>query len=89
VFKALGQGNGTPSLQAVVVKTLDKSRAGVASSTIQIGQNVGNAVAPIIGSFFVKSFGYEPTFLGAGGMILGIGMLLVVLQRRKENIDID
>ncbi len=85
VFKALGQGNGTPSLQATAVKALDKSRAGVASSTIQIGQNVGNAVAPIIGSFFVKGFGYEPTFIGAGGLILTIGMTLVLLQKRKDN----
>ena len=83
VFKALGQGNGTPSLQATAVKSLDKSRSGVAASTIQIGQNVGNAVAPIIGSFFVKSYGYESSFIGAGAIILVFAMTLVLLQKRK------
>lgn len=84
VFKALGQGNGTPSLQATAVKKLEKSRAGVATSTIQIGQNVGNAVAPILGSFVVKASGYETAFIGAGWVILIFGMLLVWLQYRKD-----
>ena len=84
VFKALGQGNGTPSLQATAVKKLEKSRAGVATSTIQIGQNVGNAVAPILGSFVVKASGYETAFIGAGWVILIFGMLLVWMQYRKD-----
>ena len=84
VFKALGQGAGVPSLQAHVIKKLDKSRAGTATSTIQIGQNIGNALAPILGSFFVKSFGYEQMFCGFGILLAGCGMLLLWLQYRKE-----
>lgn len=84
VFKAVGQGSGTPSLQAHVVKTLDKSRSGVATSTIMIGQNVGNAVAPIVGSFFVKSFGYEKMFCGYGMILLAGGLLILLCQYRKE-----
>ena len=84
VFKAVGQGSGTPSLQAHVVKTLDKSRSGVATSTIMIGQNVGNAVAPIVGSFFVKSFGYEKMFCGYGVILLAGGLLILLCQHRKE-----
>ena len=55
VFKAMGQGSGTPSIQAYCVKSLDKSRAGVTSSTILIGQSIGNAVSPILGSFVVRA----------------------------------
>lgn len=51
VCRALGQGAGTPCLQAHTVRTLDASKAGVAVSTIVIGQNLGNALAPIGGSF--------------------------------------
>jgi MFS family permease len=84
VFKAFGQGSGTPSLQAHAVKTLDKSRAGVATSTIMIGQNVGNAVAPIVGSFFVTAYGYEKMFCGFGVILLLAGMLILFLNHRKE-----
>ncbi len=88
VFKALGQGNGTPSLQATAVKKLDKSRAGVATSTIQIGQNIGNAVAPILGSFVVKASGYETAFIGSGAIILVFGMLLVLNRWRKDRMNL-
>ena len=85
IFKSMGQGSGIPSLQAYVVKTLDKERSGVAVSTIMIGQNVGNALAPIAGSFFVKAFGYEKMFCGFGGLMLVGGLLILLLQYRKEN----
>lgn len=83
-FKALGQGSGTPSLQAHCVKTFDKERAGVATSTIMIGQNVGNAIAPIIGSFFVGSVGYNGMFCGAGVIILLLGFMLILIQYKVE-----
>ena len=67
-----------------MVKTLDKSKAGVATSTIMIGQNVGNAVAPIAGSFFVGPFGYEGMFCGFGVILLVAGMAILFLQSRVE-----
>lgn len=84
VFKALGQGSCTPSMQAYCVKSLDKSRAGVASSTIMIGQSIGNAVTPILGSFVVKAAGYEIMFIGAGIVVLAGGLLLLLIQRRLD-----
>ncbi len=84
VFKALGQGNGQPSIQAHSVKVLSRERAGVASSTVMIGQNVGNALAPIIGSFFVKSFGYTAMFCGFGVIMAAAGLLLILIQSRIE-----
>lgn len=82
--KALGQGNGTPSVQAYAVKRLDKSRAGVATSTIQMGQSAGNALAPILGSFFVKSYGYETMFVGFGIFILVAGLTILGAQYLKD-----
>lgn len=84
VCRALGQGAGTPCLQAHTVRTLDASKAGVAVSTIVIGQNLGNALAPIGGSFFVESFGYEGMFCGMGVATLFIGMFLLVWNCLRE-----
>lgn len=84
VCRALGQGAGTPCLQAHTVRTLDASKAGVAVSTIMIGQNLGNALAPIGGSFFVESFGYEGMFCGVGVATLFIGMLLLLWNYLRE-----
>ncbi len=87
VIIAVGQGAGVPSLQADVIKKLDKSRTGVATSTIQIGQNIGNAVAPMMGSFFVKAFGYDRTFSGFGVLLTVLGWLILFLHYRREKKD--
>lgn len=80
VFGAIGQGSGLPSIQANCVKMVDKSSAGVATSTIMIGQNIGNAVAPVIGSFFIGAFHYEATFIGAGVVIVIAGAIFTLIQ---------
>lgn len=84
VCKALGQGAGTPTIQDHAVKMLDKSHSGVAVSTIQIGQSLGNSIAPVLGSFLVKPFGYTTMFCGFGGIILVAGFLFLILQARRE-----
>ena len=84
VCKVLGQGAGTPTIQAHAVKMLDKSHSGVAVSTIQIGQSLGNSIAPVLGSFLVKPFGYTTMFCGFGGIILVAGFLFLILQARRE-----
>lgn len=84
VCKALGQGAGTPTIQAHAVKMLDKSHSGVAVSTIQIGQSLGNSIVPVLGSFLVKPFGYTTMFCGFGGIILVAGFLFLILQARRE-----
>lgn len=80
----MGRAYRPPCLQAQTVRTLDASRAGVAVSTITIGQNLGNALAPIGGSFFVESFGYEGVFCGVGAATLFIGMLLLMWNYLRE-----
>jgi len=45
---------------------LDQSQSGVAVSTIQIGQSLGNSIAPVLGSFLVEPFGYQTMFCGFG-----------------------
>lgn len=75
VFKGVGQGNGTPAIQAESVKTLSPERSGVAISTCFIGQDIGNAVGPIFASFIVKKTSYENMFLIYSGLLI-IGLII-------------
>ncbi len=83
VCKALGQGAGTPTIQAYAVKSSDKARSGVAVSTVQIGQSLGNAFAPVIGSFFVEPFGYKGMFCGSAVVVLAAGGMLLLWEVQK------
>ncbi len=88
ILKAIGQGSGTPSIQAYCVGNLGRERAGVASSTCFIGQDIGNAISPILGSFVVSSFGYTALFCGYAAIVAvggcGIFALVRLLQQREK-----
>lgn len=84
VLKAFGQGAGIPSVQAHCVKVLGKERAGVATSTCQIGQNVGNALAPMLGSYVVTASSYKTLFCGYAVILLAAGWSLLFLQSRLD-----
>lgn len=71
ILKALGQGNGTPAIQAESVKRLSYERRGVAISTCFIGQDIGNAVGPIFASSMAGVVGYETMFFIYAGMLVG------------------
>ena len=49
-----------------------------------IGMNLGHALTPMIGSFFVKAYGYEKMLVGFGLVLLIFGSLFLWLQYRKE-----
>ena len=83
-FMAIGQGAGVPSIQAHSIKYLGQERAGVAVSTVQIGQNLGNAVGPMIGGLLVKPLGYKGMFSLLGGVIFVLGTGLTLIQRTAE-----
>jgi len=83
-LKAIGQGGGAPSIQATCVKTLGRDRAGVASSTCYIGQDIGNAFAPIIGGVVATSYGYDTVFYGYAAILLVAGLGLYALQLAIE-----
>ena len=84
VFVALGIGEGVPALQSSIIKELGSSRTGAATSTVQIGQNIGNALAPMMSSFFIESFGYGKTFWGFGILLCVCGWLILYLHSRKR-----
>ena len=49
-----------------------------------IGQNVGNALAPIMGSYLVLAAGYRAMMCSAGLMIAVLGLVLVAIQYKAE-----
>ena len=75
VLKALGQGCGSPAIQAESVKILGDKRSGVAVSTCLIGQNIGNAIGPIIGNQLIVSYGYTFVFYTMAALMM-MGLLL-------------
>ena len=85
-LKAAGQGSATPSIQGTAIKRLGKDRSGVIGSTCYIGQDIGNAFAPIIGSYVVKSSGYSTLFNGYAAIlcVCGIGLYMLHLKLAKN-----
>lgn len=85
VFKAIGQGNAAPAIQAESVRVLSPQRRGVAISTCMIGQDIGNAVGPIYSSFTTSIVGYETMFLLYAG-ILTIGLFIYMLHNKRKGV---
>lgn len=83
VFKAIGQGNGSPAIQAESVKKLGLERNGVAISTCLIGQDLGNALGPIFASYVVNFSNYGSMFMLYACMLLG-GLGIYIGTTRKE-----
>ena len=83
-LKALGQGAAQPAIQAYSIKYLGKERAGVATSTCYIGQDLGNSIAPIMGSFVVSNYSYGTMYAGYAVLLLAGGLGCYFLQRHLE-----
>lgn len=87
IFKAVGQGAATPSIQAYTVKQLGHNRAGVASSTCYIFQDLGNIIGPIFGGYFADKFGYGNAFYTyAVSLASGVLLYIAKLSYDKKKI---
>lgn len=84
LFKAIGQGAGSPALQAEVIKRMDKSKSGVAASTVLIGIHIGNAFGPMLGGVFVKDLGFTRMFSYFAFLALILNLVLLSLRYRKD-----
>ena len=84
LFKAVGQGAGSPALQAEVIKRMDKNKSGVAASTVLIGMHIGNAFGPMLGGVFVKDLGFTEMFSGFAVLSLILNFILLSLRYRKD-----
>lgn len=62
VLKAMGQGTGSPALQAESARVAEEGKSGVAISTCLVGQDLGNIIGPMAGSPLIEAVGYTRTF---------------------------
>ncbi len=84
VLKAVGLGAGIPSIQANSIKMVGKERAGVATSTCFIGQDIGNSLAPIVGGMVATAHGYGFMFHSYGIALFVLGTVIYSLQLRFD-----
>lgn len=63
VFKAVAQGLGQPVLQTEAMKSVPPDKRGIASSTMYIGGDLGQAVGPMIGGAVADAVGYGNMYL--------------------------
>ena len=89
-LKGIGQGTGSPAIQAECIKKLGHEKAGVATSTCYIGQDLGMIIGPIAGSFVYNSTGFIGVFSVGAIALLVIGggayLLHSLLSGRKTSI---
>ena len=86
IFKALGQGAGVPAIQATGLKQIGRDKAGVVSSTCYIGQDIGNAIAPIIGGMVATTYGYKTLFCGYAGVLLVVGVVMFYMKTKYDEV---
>ncbi len=81
--KALSQGVAMPSIQGAAVKRLGKEKAGVASATIHMGQDMLNLIAPAIAGSIVTVTDYRTMYLIFAAVVI-MGIPLYMLLNRFE-----
>lgn len=83
VLKAIGQGSGTPAIQAEAIKKMGVEKSGVANSTILLGQNIGNAVGPIFASAVIPTVGYTNMYY-IYVVLLVLALFIYYIYNKKE-----
>ncbi len=81
-FKAFGQGIGHVSLQGEALKKADIARVGVVTSTMYIGNDIGNTLGPIVGGVISQWSGYKEVFTVSIG-IVAIAFIAFNLYQKK------
>lgn len=80
-LKALGQGAGQPSIQSHCMMSVEKERAGIASSTYYLGPDIMQGIGPVVGGLIIDHAGYEAAYYLCGVM-LALGMVLYGIYTR-------
>lgn len=87
VARAIGQGVGHVSVQSQALKLADAGRMGVVSSTLMIGQDIGNIFAPIIGGFVADTLNYEWAFYVGLMIVAVLGIVFHINQSMHKEVE--
>lgn len=82
-FKAVAQGLGQPVLQTEAMRSVPPSKRGIASSTMYIGGDLGQAVGPMIGGAIADVTGYGNMFLLCALPLLAAFLYFIFSKRNR------
>ena len=80
--KAIAQGMSQPALQTEALRSVPPEKRGLASSTMYIGGDLGQAVGPILGGVVAEQAGYGTMYL-LGAIPIAVAWVYFVLRERK------
>ena len=82
VMKAVSYGVGQPVIQTEALRRAKEERRGIASGTVYIGGDMGQAFSGMIGGVIAGNFGYTNLFLAAT-IPLAISLLGLKLAKKR------
>lgn len=80
--KAIAQGMSQPALQTEALKSVPPEKRGLASSTMYIGGDLGQAVGPILGGMVAEQAGYGTMYI-LSAIPIAVAWVYFVLRERK------
>ena len=80
--KAIAQGMSQPALQTEALKSVPAEKRGLASSTMYIGGDLGQAVGPILGGVVAQQAGYGNMYM-LSAIPIAVAWVYFVLRERK------
>lgn len=84
VVKAFAQGMSQPAIQTEGLRMVEPARRGVASSTIYIGGDLGQAVGPMLGGAVAQHVGYGAMYWICAVPLAAACVYFVAICVRKE-----
>ena len=80
--KAIAQGMSQPALQTEALKSVPAEKRGLASSTMYIGGDLGQAVGPILGGVVAQQAGYGNMYM-LSAIPIAVAWVYFVLREKK------
>ena len=86
LLRAFGQGMAQPSVQAEIMRQEGKERAGVASSTFNLGLDFGQGIGALFAGWIAGIYGYGAAF-AACPVGLAIALVIFLVSSRASRGD--
>ena len=84
--KAIAQGMSQPALQTEALRSVPPEKRGLASSTMYIGGDLGQAVGPILGGVVAEQAGYGTMYLLSAIPIAAAWVYFVLRERKLKGV---
>lgn len=85
LLRAFGQGMAQPSVQAEIMRQEGKERSGVASSTFNLGLDLGQGAGTLFAGWVAGIYGYGAAFAWCPVALLAALVIFLVSSRAHKN----